>query len=134
MGLEPALQGPRFATLPERRRHAVELAQQLERAFAQHDSAEWQRRFDAAGQTVGVIARTADVVNDRQMRHIGALVPGEGIPGTGLTVASPLQLGGETPVPARAAPAVGQHSDAILREAGYAEAEIAALRARGVVA
>jgi crotonobetainyl-CoA:carnitine CoA-transferase CaiB-like acyl-CoA transferase len=134
MGLESALQDSRFATLPERRRHAVELAQELDHAFAQHDSAEWQRRFDAAGQTVGVIARTADVVNDRQMRHIGALVPGEGIPGTGLTVASPLQLGGETPVPARAAPAVGQHSDEVLREAGYAEAEIAALRARGVVA
>ena len=133
MGLEAALHDPRFATLPERRRHAAELAQQLEAAFAQHDSAEWQQRFDAAGQTVGVIARTADVVHDRQMRHIGALVPGEGIPGTGLTVASPLQIGGETAVPARAAPAVGQHSDEILREAGYAEADIAALRARGIV-
>jgi crotonobetainyl-CoA:carnitine CoA-transferase CaiB-like acyl-CoA transferase len=31
-------------------------------------------------------------------------------------------------------PAVGAHTDAVLREAGYADAEIAALRTAGVIA
>ncbi len=134
VGLASALEDARFATLPERRRHAAELAAELDRAFLAHDSAEWQQRFEAAGQTVGVIARTADVVDDAQMRHIGALVPGDGIPGTGLTVDSPLQIGGETKVRPRAAPTLGQHSDDILREVGCSDEQIAALRARGVVA
>ncbi|MFT3820856.1 MAG: CaiB/BaiF CoA-transferase family protein [Rubrivivax sp.] len=133
VGIAGALGDPRFATLPERRRHAADLAAELDRAFAARDSAEWQALFEAAGQTVGVVARTADVPDDAQMRHIGALVPGDGIPGSGLTVDSPLQIGGEDKVRPRPAPALGQHSDEILREAGCSDDEIAALRARGIV-
>ena len=134
VGLEAALGDPRFTTLPERRRHAAELALELDRAFMAKDSADWQALFEAAGQTVGVVARTADAAADAQMRHIGALVPGDGIPGSGLTVDSPLQIAGEAKVRPRPAPALGQHSDEILREAGCSSDEIAALRARGIVA
>lgn len=134
VGLDWAMDDLRFATLAERRAHAAELARELDAAFATRDSAEWQALFEAAGQTVGVIARTADVVHDAQMRHAGALVAGDGIPGTGLTVDSPIQIGGEAKVRPRAAPALGQHSDEILRDAGFSADDIAALRAGGVVA
>ncbi len=134
VGIDWAPQDPRFATAAERRQHAQALTQVLDDAFAQRDSAEWQALFEAEGQTVGVIARTGDVPHDAQMRACGALVPGEGLPGSGLTVASPLQIGGETLTPPRAAPAVGQHSAQLLAEAGYSVDEVAALRSRGVVA
>ena len=134
VGLAWALGDERFATQAARRAHAAELAAELDTAFATRDSADWQARFEAAGQTVGVIARTADVAHDAQMRHAGALVAGDGIPGTGLTVDSPIQIAGETKVHPRAAPTLGQHSDEILREAGFSADDIAALRAGGVVA
>jgi len=36
-------------------------------------------------------------------------------------------------VPPRLAPRVGEHSEQVLREAGYGESEIAALREAGVI-
>lgn len=124
---------PRFETLAARRAHAVELTAELDAAFAARDSGEWQALFEAAGQTVSLIARTVDVVDDAQMRIAGALVPGDGIPGTGLTVDSPFQVSGEHKVRPRPAPALGQHSDELLREAGYDDEEIAEMRRAGVV-
>jgi len=73
-----------------------------------------------------------DVPDDEQMRANGALVPFAS--GDGLTVSSPFQLADETKVVPRAAPAVGQHSEELLREAGYSADEISLLRARQVIA
>jgi crotonobetainyl-CoA:carnitine CoA-transferase CaiB-like acyl-CoA transferase len=42
-------------------------------------------------------------------------------------VASPFRLG--EPMPAQPAPKLGEHTDALLRELGYADADIARLRA-----
>jgi len=73
-----------------------------------------------------------DVVEDRQMREIGAVVPFED--GSGLTVNNPINVAGIEKRTPRRPPALGEHSDAILREAGYDDAGIAALRATGIVA
>ena len=60
----------------------------------------------------------------------GAIVP---LQGGGFTVSSPLWIGGVEKAAATPAPKVGEHSAAILREHGFAEEEIAHLRAQGVV-
>jgi formyl-CoA transferase len=73
-----------------------------------------------------------DVLHDAQMRAIGALVPFAD--GEALTVSSPFQLDGEAKVAPRRAPSLGQHSEAVLREAGYDADEIARLRKLGVLA
>ena len=48
-------------------------------------------------------------------------------------VAAPIRVGGAT-LPARAAPAMGADTDALLREAGYTDQRIAELRATNVIA
>jgi alpha-methylacyl-CoA racemase len=50
-----------------------------------------------------------------------------------LTVDTPFSLSGADKVPIAVAPGFGEHGREILREAGYAEEEIEALRAAGVV-
>lgn len=127
-------QDPRFAQVRERRQNAKELAGLLDELFAQRDSAEWTARFDAEGLTVGVVARSEDALHDEQMRACGALVPADGIPGTGLTVSAPFQVEGAVKPRSRPAPAIGEHTDEVLRAAGYSAEDIARLRAGGAVA
>ena len=51
-----------------------------------------------------------------------------------LTINSPIWVDGSAKVKPGAAPGIGQHSDEILRSAGYDDASIGRLRAAGAVA
>jgi len=53
---------------------------------------------------------------------------------TVLTVASPISIEGQDKVTPRRPPSVGQHTDEVLREAGYDAGMILKFRADGVVA
>ena len=100
----------------------------LDEIFAQQDLPDGDP--PRAGVTFGaVLGRRSR--QDPQSREIGALVPFAD--GKGLTVSSPFHLDGATKVAPRRAPAVGQHSETVLRDAGYAADEIARMRASGVL-
>jgi len=103
----------------------------LDEVFAQRDLAEWRTILGAAGVTFGAVSLVNESSTDPQFQRIGALVPFAD--GEGLTVSSPFQLDGERKVAPRRPPTVGQHSDEILRQAGYATADIERLRAQGVL-
>lgn len=130
IGREHWAADPRFATVETRRQHAPEVVAMLDEAFAERDLADWRRLLDEAGVTFGVVATLDDALDDEQMRANGALVPFA----DGLTVSSPFQLAGETKVAPRTAPSVGQHSEELLREAGYSADDIGRLRERGIIA
>jgi formyl-CoA transferase len=82
--------------------------------------------------TFGIVGTVDETLTDQQMQNSGALVPFAD--GQTLTVSAPFQLEGVNKIPARRAPSIGQHSDEILREAGYSADEIGRLRGSGVVA
>jgi formyl-CoA transferase len=123
---------PRFETSASRKKNGSALAKLLDEVFAQRDLAEWRQILDTAGVTIGAVSTVNEVSDDAQMQDSGGLVPFAN--GKGLTISSPFNIDGETKVAPQQAPTVGQHSDAVLREAGYAEAEIKRLRALGVLA
>jgi crotonobetainyl-CoA:carnitine CoA-transferase CaiB-like acyl-CoA transferase len=128
----PELEEPRFATAAARAAHAGELVAVLDRVFATKDLAEWRSLLDAEGLVFGIVAVMEDIAGDAQMRAAGALVPYAD--GEALTVDSPIFIAGQQKVRPRRAPELGEHTDAVLRAAGYEEAEIRALRAAGIVA
>lgn len=134
LGLEALAQDPRFAALPERRANAQALTVEFDRVFATRDAADWLERFSGRGFTVSVVTRLADVPNDEQAVHAGALIPADGIGGTTLTVDSPFRISGVDKVRPRRAPALGEHSDEVLAEHGFDATEIAALRRDRVIA
>src|SRR5438105_3803392 len=126
------LEEPRFATVESREANARELVAILDGIFATRDLAEWRRMLDAAGLIFGIVAEPDDIAQDEQALAAGHLV--KFADSELMTINSPIEIRGQQKVTPRPAPGVGEHSDQVLREAGYAEAEIAALRADGVIA
>ena len=123
---------PLFATKAARHANARALVAVLDEALAKATLGEWRARLDAAGLIFGVVATVDDILNDEQMRTTEAIVPFEN--DTMQTINSPLWVSGAAKIPPRRPPALGEHSDEVLRAAGYDEIEILALRARNVVA
>jgi len=123
---------PRFETSESRKQNGSALAKLLDEVFAQRDLAQWRQILDAAGVTIGAVSTVNEVSDDVQMQDSGGLVPFAD--GKGLTISSPFNIDGEIKVAPQRAPTVGQHSDAVLREAGYTEDEIKRLRELGVLA
>jgi crotonobetainyl-CoA:carnitine CoA-transferase CaiB-like acyl-CoA transferase len=126
-----ALEDPRFATVASRAANAGALIPILDEIFATRDQADWRRILDDAGLIFGIVADMDEIADDEQILASGALVPFTD--GSSLTVNSPLWIAGQEKLPPHPAPSVGQHSAQVLREAGYSEADIQALRADGVI-
>ena len=133
MEIDDLAADPRFASTAARREHARALTAEFDRVFLRRSAADWQRRFEAGGFTVSIVARLADVPQDAQAVHAGALVEADGMGGTDRTVDSPIRIAGVHKVRPRAAPAVGEHSVQVLRALGYGDDEIERLRASGVI-
>jgi crotonobetainyl-CoA:carnitine CoA-transferase CaiB-like acyl-CoA transferase len=126
-----ALSEPRFATHERREANAHQLIAILDEIFATKDFAEWRSILDAAGIIFGIVAKMEDIAEDPQMLASEALVPFTD--GETMTVNSPIWIQGEEKVKPRRAPNVGEHSEDVLRAAGYSDLEIRALRADGVI-
>ena len=122
----------RFAGRPERREHAQELHDLLAPVFAARLYAEWEQRLSGTGIPFGVIGRLADVIVDEQAEHAGIFADTTN-PAIPRTVNTPIRLGFATPRTAGPPPEVGQHNDEVLRETGFSEAEIDALKKSGAL-
>jgi crotonobetainyl-CoA:carnitine CoA-transferase CaiB-like acyl-CoA transferase len=132
MGREDLVTDPRFTTRPGRHARSLELIKLFDEIFATKDLAEWRKILDGNGLVFGVVGILDDIPGDQQMIENEVLVPFEN--STMLTVNSPIWIDGSQKVKPRHPPGIGEHSDEVLREAGYDEAAIRRLRASGAVA
>jgi len=133
LGRQDWLSDPRFASHEARLVHSAALVAELDAVFARASLSEWRTRLTAAGVTFGVVARTTDHADDEQMRVNGMLPEIEHAGGL-RTVDSPIRIDGETKRTPRMAPALGEHTRALLCELGWAEEEISALIRSGAAA
>jgi crotonobetainyl-CoA:carnitine CoA-transferase CaiB-like acyl-CoA transferase len=104
----------------------------LARTFAAKDRDEWMRELEAADCCVEPVLDLEEAFAQPQARRaVGEQPSGEA---RLRTVVAPLRLGGTPLASPRPAPRLGEHTDAVLAEAGYAGEEIEALRRAGVLA
>lgn len=137
MGLDHLLKDPEYDTAAKRTQKAEEIHQIFSRQFATKPAAEWEAKLKADGHTVSMVKEIAEVYEDPQVVANGMITQFEQ-PGLGtVTVINvPFQMSGTAIEPRlrMPAPALGEHTDAVLEELGYTAEQVAALRTAMVVA
>jgi len=103
------------------------------RAFGSRDRDEWLRVLEKADACVEPLLDVEEMAAHEQVRARHAVVEAPTGEATFRTVASPLHLSATPVQDARPVPTLGQHTDEVLGELGYAREEIAQLRDDGVV-
>jgi succinate--hydroxymethylglutarate CoA-transferase len=121
----------RFRDMAARGRHRAELTAVMDEIFSSSGTDEWMAALGGAIPCGPVYDIGQALENPYFLNRGGVQVfdhPDR--PGFKL-VASPIRLG--EPLPARPAPALGQHTAALLAELGYGPAEISELEREGVI-
>lgn len=111
------------------------ISRRIARKLASRPSTEWLKIFHAAGVTASPALTTADVLVDDYALARKSVVEVEGRHRR-LAIDQPIHgfmasatRGGALPGP----PDLGEHTDAVLREAGFSMEELHAFRARGAI-
>jgi len=126
---------PRFASWLSRRDHGETLTPILEATFASRPCDEWLRVLGEHDIPAARTGSLQDFMQDPAVLHHGMVVTYEHPEKGSLTLmGQPLRFS-DTPAadPGRP-PVLGEHTDAVLRELGYRDPDIADLRRRNVVA
>lgn len=124
---------PRFEKYPDRRDNWAVLMEEMEAWSRTLPTKEVEAAFMQAGVPCSAYRTVAEALADPQLAHRQALAQVQDAGGSFKVMNAPFRLsGGPTAVRGFAA-ALGEHSRAILAEAGYAPAEIEAMAASGAI-
>jgi crotonobetainyl-CoA:carnitine CoA-transferase CaiB-like acyl-CoA transferase len=133
LGREDALADPRFADWPTRIQNNKALHGIVEEALKKETSATWVERFAQADVPAGRVLTIPETAKLDHFRHRTVLQDVETEHGPVRVVGSGFRLehggGSVDRPPAR----LGQHTDEVLREAGYSASDIAEIRRAEVV-
>ena len=125
---------PGYATSAERVVNRDTVIALVAAIMRERSTAAWMDVLGAAGIPAGPINSVGQALTDAHVlaREMVVALPHPTV-GSVSTIGNPARFSG-TPVEIRSAPPLlGQHTDDILRSLGYADADVADLRARGVV-
>ncbi len=134
LGLHALLDDPDYADGEARSKHRDALNAAIEAVTRTQTSAHWVETLNQAEVPCGPIYVMNEVFADPQVQHLG-MAPTVRHPELGelALVGQAIKLSRTPAELATATPALGEHTDAVLAELGYAPDEIVALHTEGVV-
>jgi crotonobetainyl-CoA:carnitine CoA-transferase CaiB-like acyl-CoA transferase len=133
LGRPEVLDDPRFASWAARAEHEAALREIIEAALATDDPRTWEARLTAADVPCGSIWTIDEIVGHPQLAHRDVLQRIDTRYGPMRLVGAGFRLAHGSPGLDREPPTLGEHTDEVLKEAGYAVEEIERLRRDGVV-
>ena len=132
LGRADVLSDPRFADWAGRTEHRAALREIIESAMAVGGADLWEARLKAADVPFGRVHSLEEIIRHRQVEHRGVLQEASTPYGPVTLIGPAFRMAHDE---GRVGPVagLGQHSDAVLAEAGYDAQAIAALRAAGII-
>ncbi|WP_295523193.1 CaiB/BaiF CoA-transferase family protein [uncultured Pseudacidovorax sp.] len=135
IGREDLATDPRFATPAQRNRNRAVLIPEIAAAMLGRTMGEWVERMEAANVPCGPINNIQQMFEDPQIQHRGmrlSLPHAAGVDAP--AVASPIRLSDTPLCYEHAAPALGEHTEAVLAQhLGLSAERMAQLRAHGAI-
>jgi crotonobetainyl-CoA:carnitine CoA-transferase CaiB-like acyl-CoA transferase len=123
---------PRYATNAGRMAHLPELVCKLEAIFQRRSAAEWLGALEEAGVPAGPVLTVQRMTEHAQVRARQMVVETEHpIAGVTKALGLPVKFSATPGAVSRAAPLYGEHTEEVLREAGFSEEEIGRMLASG---
>ncbi|MEP6701618.1 MAG: CoA transferase, partial [Betaproteobacteria bacterium] len=134
IGRAEMIERAEFSTRAARVTHRGLLNAELNAVLVTKTSAQWIDILNTAGVPCGPIYSVDQTFADPQVRHLqaGTTVTHPRLGEIGI-VNQPVKLSRTPATMLSATPELGEHTDEVLAEAGYSEAEIEALRARKAI-
>jgi crotonobetainyl-CoA:carnitine CoA-transferase CaiB-like acyl-CoA transferase len=126
---------PGFESTPENiRAEGTRLTEACEAAFRTRTTADWISHLDAHDVAAGPVRFVDELIDDSQVVANNYLVDYDHTLLGPMRSNAPIVQMSATPTRVqRASPALGEHTDDILREVGFDEEQVSALRSGGVV-
>jgi crotonobetainyl-CoA:carnitine CoA-transferase CaiB-like acyl-CoA transferase len=133
IGRPDALDDPRFKDWAARTENIGALREVIEGALASDDPKTWETRLTAADVPCASIWKIEEIVTHPQLEHRDVLQTIDSRYGPMRLVGSGFRLAHGSPSIERQPPTLGEHTDEILREAGYTAGDIERFRRDAVV-
>ena len=133
LGRADALEDPRFKDWRSRTENEAALREVIETALAKDDPKSWEARLTTADVPCATVWKIEEITRHPQLEHRDVLQTIDSRYGPMRLVGAGFRLAHGSPGIDREPPTLGEHTDEILGEAGYAPDEIERLRRDAVV-